>query len=82
MCIRDRPAQPLSFAALALVGREIRVIGSAVGTRDDLRAVLAMAADGKLKCRTESQPLDQVNQVLERMRGGGIYGRVVLRYGA
>jgi D-arabinose 1-dehydrogenase-like Zn-dependent alcohol dehydrogenase len=76
------PAKPLSFAALALVGREIRVIGSAVGTRDDLRAVLAMAAAGQLKCRTESQPLEQINQVLERMRGGGIYGRVVLRYGS
>lgn len=75
------PAKPLSFAALALVGREIRVIGSAVGTRDDLRAVLAMAAEGKLKCRTESQPLDQINQVLDRMRAGTIYGRVVLRYG-
>ncbi|HXD39790.1 MAG TPA: alcohol dehydrogenase catalytic domain-containing protein [Ramlibacter sp.] len=75
------PAQPLTFAALALVGREIRVVGSAVGTRDDLRAVLEMAAAGKLRCRTESQPLDQVNQVLDRMRGGSIYGRVVLRYG-
>src|SRR5215208_5718447 len=75
------PAQPLTFAALALVGREIRVVGSAVGTREDLRAVLDMAAAGKLRCRTESQPLDQVNQVLDRMRGGGIYGRVVLRYG-
>jgi alcohol dehydrogenase, propanol-preferring len=75
------PAQPLTFAALALVGREIRIVGSAVGTREDLRAVLDMAAAGKLRCRTESQPLDQVNQVLDRMRGGGIYGRVVLRYG-
>ena len=76
------PATPLSFPALALVGREIRVIGSAVGTRDDLRAVLDMAASGKLKCRTEAQPLEQINQVLDRMRGGGIYGRVVLRYGS
>jgi propanol-preferring alcohol dehydrogenase len=75
------PAQPLTFAALALVGREIRVVGSAVGTREDLRGVLEMAAAGKLRCRTESQPLDQVNQVLDRMRAGGIYGRVVLRYG-
>jgi propanol-preferring alcohol dehydrogenase len=76
------PATPLSFPALALVGREIRVIGSAVGTRDDLRAVLDMAAAGQLKCRTEPQPLEQINQVLDRMRSGGIYGRVVLRYGS
>ncbi|HEX9721163.1 MAG TPA: alcohol dehydrogenase catalytic domain-containing protein [Ramlibacter sp.] len=74
------PVQPLTFAALALVAREIRVIGSAVGTRDDLHAVLALAAEGKLRCRTEPQPLDQINHVLDRMRGGGIYGRVVLRY--
>ncbi len=74
------PAEPLSFPALALVGGEVRVMGSAVGTRDDLRAVLALAASGKLRCRTESQPLDQVNEVLERMRRGNIYGRVVLRY--
>jgi propanol-preferring alcohol dehydrogenase len=74
------PPEPLTFAALALVGREIRVIGSSVGTRDDLRAVLDLAAAGKLHCHTESQPLDQVNQVLDRMRAGGIYGRVVLRY--
>ena len=74
------PAEPLSFPALALVGGEVRVMGSAVGTRDDLRAVLALAASGKLRCRTESQPLDNVNEVLERMRRGSIYGRVVLRY--
>jgi alcohol dehydrogenase, propanol-preferring len=72
--------EPLTFAALALVGREIRVIGSSVGTRDDLRAVLDLAAAGKLHCRTESQPLDKINEVLDRMRCGGIYGRVVLRY--
>ena len=75
------PAAPLNFAAMALVGREIRILGSAVGTRADLRAVLDMAASGKLKCRTQAQPLEQINQVLDRMRSGGIYGRVVLRYG-
>lgn len=75
------PPEPLSFAALALVGREVRIVGSSVGTRDDLRAVLDLAAGGKLHCRTEAQPLDQVNAVLGRMRAGGIYGRVVLRYG-
>lgn len=75
------PPEPLSFAALALVGREVRIVGSSVGTRDDLRAVLDLAAAGRLRCRTEAQPLDQVNAVLDRMRAGGIYGRVVLRYG-
>lgn len=75
------PAEPLSFSALALVGIEARVLGSSVGTRDDLRAVLQLAAQGKLRCITETQPLEQVNQVFERMRRGQIAGRVVLTCG-
>jgi alcohol dehydrogenase, propanol-preferring len=73
------PAEPLTFAALSLVGLEAKVVGSSVGTRDDMRAVLDLAASGKLRCLTESQPLDQVNAVFERMRHGQINGRVVLR---
>jgi propanol-preferring alcohol dehydrogenase len=40
--------------------------------------VLELAADGKLHCITETQPLAQVNAVFERMRRGQITGRVVL----
>ncbi len=72
------PAEPLTFPALALVGIEARIVGSSVGTRDDMRAVLALAAAGKLRCLVESQPLAQVNAVFERMRRGQINGRVVL----
>jgi alcohol dehydrogenase, propanol-preferring len=73
------PAEPLTFAALSLVGLEAKIVGSSVGTREDMRAVLDLAASGKLRCMTESQPLDQVNAVFERMRRGQINGRVVLR---
>jgi len=73
------PPEPLTFSALALVGLEAKVVGSSVGTREDMRAVLELAAAGKLRCLTESQPLDQVNAVFERMRRGQINGRVVRR---
>ena len=76
------PADALSFAALALVSNEVHIVGSAVGTRDDLRAVLAMAADGKIRCHTETQPLESVNQVFEQMEQGRISGRVVLSFDA
>ena len=72
------PAEPLTFPALSLVGIEARIVGSSVGTRDDMRAVLELAAAGKLRCLTETQPLAQVNSVFERMRRGQINGRVVL----
>jgi len=72
------PSEPLSFPALSLVGIEARIIASSVGTRDDMRNVLKMAADGQLRCITETQPLSEVNAVFERMRKGQINGRVVL----
>ena len=73
------PPEPLSFPALALVGPELRIVSAAVGTRDDLRAVLEMAAQGKLYCHIETVPLASVNDVLERMTRGSIRGRMVLR---
>ena len=72
------PAEPLTFSALSLVGIEARIVGSSVGTRDDMRAVLELAAAGQLRCLIETQPLAQVNAVFERMRRGQINGRVVL----
>jgi propanol-preferring alcohol dehydrogenase len=75
------PAEALSFAALALVANEVHIVGSAVGTRDDLRAVLAMAATGQIHCHTETQPLERINQVFEQMAQGRISGRVVLSLG-
>ncbi len=76
------PTEPLKFLALALVTREIRIVGSAIGTRADLRAVLDLAAAGKLRCRVEAQPLAHINSVLEQMHKGAITGRVVLTPGA
>lgn len=72
------PADALTFSALALISGEVRIVGSAVGTRDDLRAVLDLAASGKVRCRTETMPIHRVNEVLEQMRRGGIAGRAVL----
>ena len=72
------PAEALSFAALALVSYEVRIVGSAVGTRQDVRDVLDLAAAGKVRCLVETRPLSQVNAVFEAMRGGRIHGRVVL----
>ena len=73
------PAEPLSFNALALVGPELRIVSAAVGTRDDIRAVLELAAAGQLVCRVEEAPLADVNEVLARMKRGDIRGRMVLR---
>jgi len=78
LCVVGLPAEPLQFQALALVGAEANIIGSAVGTREDLRAVLELAAQGRLRCRVDVRPLTNINDVLAAMRRGAIQGRVVI----
>jgi propanol-preferring alcohol dehydrogenase len=57
---------------------EVNIKASAVGTREDLKQVLALAAAGKLHCQVAARPLADVNAVFEDMRAGKIAGRVVL----
>jgi propanol-preferring alcohol dehydrogenase len=61
-----------------MASMEVRIQASAVGTRQDLREVLAMAAAGKLRCHVTSRPLDQAAEALEQLRRGQVSGRIVL----
>jgi len=70
------PAEDLCFPAIMM--REIRIMSSATGTREDMREVLELAAAGRIKCQVETRPLEQVNEVFDEMRRGKITGRVVL----
>jgi alcohol dehydrogenase, propanol-preferring len=72
------PAENISFPAIMMAAGEVHIKASAVGTRTDLREVLAMAASGKLHCQVAARPLDEINQVLDEMRSGRIAGRIVL----
>jgi alcohol dehydrogenase, propanol-preferring len=72
------PAEDICFPPIMMAAGEVRIQATAVGTRDDLREVLAMAAAGKVRCQVTSRPLAQANEVLEDLRHGRIAGRVVL----
>jgi propanol-preferring alcohol dehydrogenase len=72
------PANEISFPAIMMAAGEVNIKASAVGTREDLKQVLALAAAGKLHCQVASRPLADVNAVFEDMRGGKIAGRIVL----
>ncbi|MGE0129781.1 MAG: alcohol dehydrogenase catalytic domain-containing protein [Blastocatellales bacterium] len=71
-------AVPLS--TVAMVSGEYRIVASAVGSREDLREVLELAAEGKVKCRIETRAFDQVDNVLNEMKEGRLLGRVVLQF--
>ena len=72
------PSEPICFAPISMAASEIRIKASSVGTREDLRRVLAMAANGKLHCQVAARPLAQANEVLAELRKGTVSGRIVL----
>jgi propanol-preferring alcohol dehydrogenase len=62
-----------------VVLKRITVRGSIVGTRRDLAEALAFAADGKVRTKVAVEPLEAVNDVFDRLRGGHVEGRIVLK---
>jgi D-arabinose 1-dehydrogenase-like Zn-dependent alcohol dehydrogenase len=66
---------PLATLPLRAVG----VVGSFVGSLPELRELLALARDGRVKSMPiESRPLDAAQQSLDDLRAGRVHGRVVL----
>jgi len=72
------PSQALRFVADDIATGEFRILGSAVGTRQDLRETLELAGAGKLRCHTETYPLEEINEVFARMKRNEIAGRAVV----
>jgi alcohol dehydrogenase, propanol-preferring len=72
------PAESICFPPIIMAAKEIHIRASAVGTRQDLREVLSLAADGKLHCQVTVRPLVEANDVLDQLRKGKVAGRIVL----
>jgi NAD+-dependent secondary alcohol dehydrogenase Adh1 len=68
----------VSAPSVELVAREIAIAGNLVGSWIDLWEVLQLHGRGELTLRTETYALDDVNEVLDRLRQGEITGRAVL----
>jgi NAD+-dependent secondary alcohol dehydrogenase Adh1 len=68
----------ISVPSAALVGSEVTIVGNLVGSWIDLWEVLQLHARGRLTLKTETHPLEDVNDVLEMLREGEITGRAVL----
>jgi propanol-preferring alcohol dehydrogenase len=72
------PSESICFPPIMMAASEVRIQASSVGTRDDLRRVLAMAAAGKVHCQVTARPLAQVNELMAELRKGTVSGRIVL----
>jgi propanol-preferring alcohol dehydrogenase len=78
LAVLGLPKEDLTFFADDLAIGEFRILGSAVGTRREMRELLALAAAGALRCEVETWRLEDVNQVLDRLQRGEVLGRAVL----
>lgn len=74
------PPEDICFPPILMAAKEVRIQASAVGTRQDLRDVLAMASKGKILCRVSARPLTEVNLVIDQLRQGRVSGRTVLSF--
>jgi len=63
-----------------VVLKGITIRGSIVGTRSDLQESLDFAAHGDVKATVSTAKLEDVNDVLGRLRDGKVEGRVVLDF--
>jgi NAD+-dependent secondary alcohol dehydrogenase Adh1 len=68
----------LSVPSAAMVGNEQAAVASLVGSWIDLWEVVQLHAAGRLILKSETHPLEDVNEVLGMLREGEIIGRAVL----
>jgi propanol-preferring alcohol dehydrogenase len=61
-----------------VVLKRITIRGSIVGTRRDLDEAIAFAAEGKVRTKFTTRPLEDINEVFGELAAGQVDGRVVL----
>jgi NAD+-dependent secondary alcohol dehydrogenase Adh1 len=68
----------VSVPSVAMVSQEQTVVANLVGSWTDLWDVMQLHARGALTLKTETYPLDDVNDVLSMLQEGEVTGRAVL----
>jgi propanol-preferring alcohol dehydrogenase len=58
----------------------IELVGSIVGTRQDLHEALAIAKLHKIECKVQKRKLEEINEIFDDMTHYRISGRVVLDF--
>jgi NAD+-dependent secondary alcohol dehydrogenase Adh1 len=68
----------ISVPSVGMIATETAIAGNLVGSWIDLWELLQLHGRGDVTLRTETHGLDDVNDVLDRLRDGEITGRAVL----
>jgi propanol-preferring alcohol dehydrogenase len=78
-----KPGGTLVLGVNATIGAfgfamEQHVVGSLLGTREDMREVIEVAASGKVHIEAEERPLAEAERALADLKTGTVAGRLVL----
>lgn len=74
------PVDKMDLDIPRLVLDGIQVVGSLVGTRQDLKEALQFAGEGKVVPKVQLRKLEEINEIFEEMEAGTITGRMVIDF--
>ena len=80
MCVALPADETMQIPIFDTVLGGISVIGSIVGTRQDLADVFALHAAGRTRVVAESRKLDEINQSFDDVLGGRVPARLVIEF--
>ncbi|MEM7170436.1 MAG: zinc-dependent alcohol dehydrogenase [Pseudomonadota bacterium] len=72
------PNQKLTFDAAEVIENGLQVMGSADGSRQELRQLMELAASGRIRSVVERVPFEAINSSFERLAAGEVKGRLVI----
>ena len=72
--------EPVDLSLQWLLYTGAHITGTSVGTRQELRDLLDIAAEHDLEIGIEAIPLGKVNDALDRLQQGKVEGRIVIDY--
>jgi NAD+-dependent secondary alcohol dehydrogenase Adh1 len=70
--------QNLVVPTIDMISREISFIGNLVGTYADLEELMTLTAQGKVRLRTSTYPLEAINDAMADLDEGRLQGRGIL----
>jgi alcohol dehydrogenase, propanol-preferring len=78
MAVVGMANEPFKVSAVSLISGETRIVGSAVGTRADLRELFELVARFPIRCKIETRGLAEIGLAFEELKKGAVLGRIVL----
>lgn len=72
------PTEALCFEAGEVIENGLRIMGSADGTRQELRQLMALARSESVSSVVEAVPFARINDAFQRLASGDVRGRLVI----